>query len=164
MSTTLWVTKSIMKKECKFLYIMCAHGNASEDMYNSLYTYNWLFCILSIKSYPPPSSHYLRSLDCSAVKFPLPVYCIAWQEWSFLHYLKTSPPRHRWLPLKVARSCIRSIKFLSVWPCALLAAHDIFTPDLWFLSWGRKGGSLVALQLIQALPHFSANSGCTSSF
>lgn len=69
-----------MKEECKALYIMCACVNASEKMYNFLYTYNWLLCILSIKLYPPPSSHYLGSLNCSAAKFPLPVHCIAWQE------------------------------------------------------------------------------------
>lgn len=101
MGTIPWVTKSIMKEECKPLYSMCACGNASENMYNFLYTYNWLLCILSIKLYPPPSSHYLRSLNCSAAKFPLAVYSIAWQEWSFLHYLKASPLRHRWFLLKV---------------------------------------------------------------
>lgn len=153
-----------MKKECKPLCIMCAHGNASEKMENFLYTYNWLLCILSVKQYSPPSSHYLRSLNCSAVKFPPPVYCLAWQEWSFLHYLKRSPPQHRRFLLKVAQSCSRSIKLLSVWLCALLAAHSIFASYLGFLSWERKGGSLLALQLIQALPHFSANSGCISSF
>lgn len=164
MGTNPWVTKSIMKKECKHLYIICAHGNASEKMYNFLYTYNWLLCILSIKLYPPPSSHHLRSLNCSAAKFPLPVYCRAWHKLSFLHYLKACPPRHRWFLLKVAQSWLRSIKPLFVWPSALLAAHGIFTSYSWFLSWDRKGGSLPALQLIQALPHFSANSGCISSF
>lgn len=138
MGTIPWVTKSIMKEECKPLYSMCACGNASENMYNFLYTYNWLLCILSIKLYPPPSSHYLRSLNCSAAKFPLAVHSIAWQEWSFLHDLKASPLRHRWFLLKVAQSCIRSIKSLSVWPCALLAAHGIFTSYSQFLSWKGK--------------------------
>lgn len=105
MGPVLWLTKSIIKKECKLLYIMCVHGNVSQKRCITAFILTSGFSASCVSSQcPPTSSHYSESLKWSAARLPLPADCIGLAGMIISALSKNSPFEAQMVP---AESCTK---------------------------------------------------------